>query len=110
MAREKISRRTMVIAVPGLALAGFGTSRGFGRSVETERSSVRPESVILEPDREFAASSHVHRPLPEATAKLPLSDVFVRDIVRQVGAHGSTVNIDIHRHSTLSVQTRRQCG
>ncbi|MGL4636643.1 MAG: hypothetical protein ACRCWF_11745 [Beijerinckiaceae bacterium] len=48
----------------------------------------------LKAGREFAVSSYVHRPLPDRSDILPQSAVYVRDLARQVKAHGVTVNID----------------
>jgi hypothetical protein len=91
MAFARISRRTMVLAAPALVLVARQTAPARAR---TAAVALENRSLIMKPDREFAASSYVHRPLPPATAKLPLSDVFVRNIVRQVSVHGTSVNID----------------
>jgi hypothetical protein len=91
MAFAHISRRTMVLATPALVLAAHQTVPARAR---TAADVPERRSLIMKPGREFAASSHVHRPLPDVTEKLSLSDAFVRDIVRQVGGRGTAVNID----------------
>jgi hypothetical protein len=91
MAFARISRRTMVLAAPALVLAAHQVVPARAR---TAAGATERDSLIMKPDREFAALSHVHRLLPDATAKLSLSDAFVRDIVRQVDKYGTTVNID----------------
>jgi hypothetical protein len=50
--------------------------------------------VNLKAGREFSPSSYVHRQLPDRTETLQQSADFVRDLERQVKAHGVTVNID----------------
>jgi hypothetical protein len=91
MAFARISRRTIVLAAPALLLAARQTAPAHARTAAA--ATVRP-SLVMRPGREFAASCHVHRPLPVNMAKLPLSDAFVRDLVRQVGSHGAAVNVD----------------
>jgi hypothetical protein len=91
MALTRISRRTMVLAIPALVLAARHTVPARARTVAAAKER---HSLIMKPDREFAASCHVHRLLADTTAKLPLSDAFVRDFVRQVGAYGMAVNVD----------------
>jgi hypothetical protein len=50
--------------------------------------------LILTPGRDFAASSHVHRLLPDRMELLPDSAAYTRDLQSQVRQHGVTVNID----------------
>ncbi len=91
MANALISRRTMVMAVPALILSARQTAPAHAR---TSGAATERRSLIMKPDREFAASCHVHRPLTANTIKLPLSDAFVGDLVRQVRVHSTAVNID----------------
>jgi hypothetical protein len=96
MPATRISRRAIVLAAPSILLT-TGKTRSDSARPEIVRTTPvvtgRP-SLIMRAGREFAASCHVHRPLPDATVKLPLSGTFVHELVRQVASFGTAVNID----------------
>jgi hypothetical protein len=96
MSLTHISRRAIVLATPAILLTAGQPMPASARSASARTTAFvtgRP-SLIMRAGREFAASCHVHLPLPDATVKLPLSDAFVRDLVRQVASLGTAVNID----------------
>jgi hypothetical protein len=96
MSLAHISRRSIILATPAILLTAGLTMPASARAASARAAPAvngRP-SLIMRAGREFAASCHVHRPLPDATVKLPLSGAFVHDLVRQVASFGTAVNID----------------
>lgn len=57
---------------------------------------VKYDSLSVKPAREFAADSYVHRPLSANAEIDPRSDLWVRDLLRQIKTYygAATVNID----------------
>ena len=56
-------------------------------------------SLIMAPDREFAASSYVHKPLAADAPRDSHSDVWVAQLLHQIGAYYGVVSLNIDRYS-----------
>ncbi len=61
-------------------------------------SPSRP-SLVMQPGREFAADSYVHRLLPPDTEKDPRSDIWVRSLLAQIRDHYGTVAVNTEGHT-----------
>jgi hypothetical protein len=86
---------TVVADRPLMALAFLVTFMVLRMLPDAGADGLKPQqNLILKPERDFAASSHVHRLLPERAELLPESATYVREIEKQVRQHGVTVNID----------------
>jgi hypothetical protein len=66
------------------------------RHLDNERS--RP-SLSIAPDREFAASSYVHEPLPADAPRDSRSNVWVAELLRQIKANYGVVSVNIDRYT-----------
>jgi hypothetical protein len=78
----------------------FATAHGIdGRAealLQPDIHQVEYDSLSVKPGREFAADSYVHRPLAANAEIDPRSDLWVKDLLRQIKTYygAATVNID----------------
>lgn len=91
----------MALHVPAWRYAAamvFALSLAVGAKAGRPSESARAEytSLTMRPDREFAAESYVHQPLAADAEIDPKSNLWVRDIQRQIKKYygAPTVNID----------------
>jgi hypothetical protein len=92
----QLTRRSLVGA--GIAsLAGALSNRSSAEELSGAASN-RP-SLIIAPDREFAAGSYVHRPLPADLPLDPLSRAWVASINDQIRRHFSRAAMNTNRFS-----------
>jgi hypothetical protein len=88
----------VVIVVVG-AIASLrltGASRGQAEDLDSEKA--RP-SLIMMPDREFAASSYVHKRLSADALRDSHSDAWVAELQRQLKTHYGVASVNIDQYS-----------
>jgi hypothetical protein len=100
-ARKGVAARLSRVGIVALAL-GVGTfalptMELRGRAI-AQPSKHRP-SVIMTPDREFAASSYGHEQLQPSVPRDVHSDAWVADLQRQISGHYGVVSVNIDQYS-----------
>ncbi|MEH2614385.1 hypothetical protein [Bradyrhizobium sp. AZCC 1693] len=107
-------------AVAGLYCAGAAMLIGAGAlSISTRADSGRPAvehsegrqvrlSLAVAPDREFAASSYVHRQLRPDLPRDSRSDLWAANLLRQISAHYNIVSVNIDQYSPPLYVTGRE--
>lgn len=82
-----------VAAAAGVLLAGGQTG------VPAPMHRADRSSLVMQPDREFAAASYVHRPLSPDAPRDPHSDLWVADLQRQIRDSHGLVSVNIDRYT-----------
>jgi len=95
-----IARITFLLASGSVAAMIFASAHGIDGRAEAllprDTDQVEYDSLSVKPGREFAADSYVHRPLAANAEIDPRSDLWIKDLLRQIKTHygAATVNID----------------
>jgi hypothetical protein len=85
----------LVLAVGAFALLNIETR---GRAIARLSWETRP-SLIMMPDREFAASSYAHEQLRPSVPRDAHSEVWVADLQRQMGRYFGVVSVNSDQYS-----------
>lgn len=95
-----IARITFLLVSGSVAAMIFATAHGIIGKAEarflSDTDQVECDSLSVKPGREFAADSYVHQPLAANAAIDPKSDLWVKDLLRQIKKYygAATVNVD----------------
>jgi hypothetical protein len=90
-----------VVIILGGVCAGtlsIVASRGRAATHSSDENKNRP-SLIIAPDREFAASSYVHQRLSAYAPRDSHSDAWVGELRRQITTHYGVASVNIDRYS-----------
>ncbi|MGC4001104.1 MAG: hypothetical protein QM767_28060 [Anaeromyxobacter sp.] len=63
-----------------------------------KRAPGDPPSIIIEPGKQFAADSYVHKPLPPDAPLEEHSADYVKELQRQIKAYYGTVNVNVNHY------------
>lgn len=85
---------TLTVLLAVAAWSGFAAGKGLSPAAND-----RFGSRAIKPDREFSADSYVHRPLAPDAEIDPKSDIWVRDIERQIKTFFGTASVNIDKYS-----------
>src|SRR3712207_6514622 len=70
-----------------------------GGTKASDREPTLGMSLIMTPGREFASTSYVHLPLPTTVEIDPLSDIWVRDLQRQIKQYYGVASVNITEYA-----------
>src|SRR5260370_14827376 len=96
-AAARLCRAGIVAPVLGVGAFVLPTTE-IRRRATAQLSKDRP-SLIMTPDREFAASSFVHEQLRSSVPRDAHSDAWVADLQRQISGYYGVVSVNIDRYS-----------
>jgi hypothetical protein len=94
----RLHRAGLVALAIGAVTFALMEARGGATGKPSTDAESRP-SLIMTPDREFAASSYVHEPLRSDAPRDVHSDAWVADLLGQVRAHYGVVSVNIDTYS-----------
>ena len=75
------------------------TSTSDGRATQASDDQNDRPSLIMAPNREFAASSYVHKQLSPDAPRDRRSAIWVADLLRQIKTHYGVASVNIHQYT-----------
>jgi hypothetical protein len=99
-AAARLCRAGIVAPVLGVGAVALLTIETRGRATaQLSKDWTNRPSLIMTPDREFAASSYVHEQLRSSVPRDAHSDAWVADLQRQISNYYGIVSVNIDQYS-----------